>query len=245
MKINFEEHTSGGFLFWQNDSITKKQESAEDYLANQRENGLNPSKPDGSETRNYNDQESINEALFEYADTDGDGKINEKEYKTFLMKSVSDGTIGKETYTPMSGITQTGMNSLNESNLIIADYESLVRVADMYSALLDADSGIDENNDGVLTKEEFSTSVALKLMTEPETRELLYANKDSVAESKKIKIMSKLSSGVVGNLYSVLDFKYALDYLSGQYDMCYVPRQVIDPDYASLVDIADKYRQEV
>lgn len=242
MKINYEEHISRKFLFWEKNSTAQKQESAEEFLIYQRKS-LNSSEKDGSVTRNYNDQNSIDEALFEYADTDSDGTLNEKEYKTFLMKSVSDGKIGKENYALVNGLTDKGITSLNDSTMISADYESLVKVADMYSGLLEADEGIDLNNDGVLTKEEFSNSVSLKLMTEPETRQSIYANKDSVSKNEKIKIMSQLSNGIVGNLYTTTAFKYTLNYLSGKYEMCYVPNPALEPDYNSLIKIADQYRE--
>lgn len=243
MKINFEEHSSGRFLFWQKDTTTQKQESAEEYLKYQRENLKSDNQ--GNVTRNYNDQNSINEALFEYADTDSNGEIDEKEYKTLLMKSVSDGAIGEEVYALVNGLTDKGALSTNDSKTINPDYTELVRVADLYSGLLDADRGIDKNNDGVLTKEEFNNSAALRLMTEPEVRQSLYANKDAKEKSEKIKIMSQLSSGIVGNICSSTDFKYTMNYLSGQYEMCYVPTVTLEPDYNSLINIADKYRKAI
>lgn len=248
MSINFSETVNK--LFGQ--KTETKQQSTEDFLNFQRSHIFDKDEKSNTYnidrgTRTYNDQASINQSLFEYADKDKNGTIDAAEYKSFIAESISDGTVGARTYSLVNGINDKGVLSTNDSTIITPDYDKLTRLLDLYNNITETDKGIDENKDGVLTKEEFFNSAALTLTTNQDKSliQRLFADNSSLPYNEKYKIASSVSNGIIGDIFDKDDFKYVLNHANGEYEMCHVPVQDIAPNYNQFIEVAEKYREQI
>jgi hypothetical protein len=252
LSINVEETKTTGALFWKSEKTETKQQSAEEFLIFQREHLFDKGEKsntyniDGG-TRTYNDAESINQSLFEYADKDKNGTIDDSEYKSFIAESIFDGTVGAKTYALVNGINDKGLLSTNDSTIITADYAKLTQLLDLYNNITEADKGIDGNKDGVLTKEEFFNSAALTLTTNQDKNliQQLFSDNSSLSYNEKYEIASSVSNGTIGDIFNKDDFKYVLNHANGEYEMCHVPVQDITPNYSQFIEAAEKYSEKI
>jgi len=114
--------------------------SVEEYL-DAAKAALNEEEADPNVKTEY-DQDSIKDALWKTGDADGDGYINEDEYKTMIqdLLDIKD----------------------------VSDLDELMKNSDLAKSLMEKDGSIDANGDGKLTRDEFNNSILNYILTEPD-----------------------------------------------------------------------------
>ena len=263
---NIKANVSGtkNILFWQHNYSRNTKLSDKEFLEIQRtrfDDENSDEKKDGvltfdGKTYTFSDQEAINNCLWKMSDTNKSGNLEEDEYNLLLAKTVSNGVIGDTSSSTYSGVVQAipiggtlgigvGINT-NEHTSLAPNYEQLLETCELYGMLKDADEGTDLNGDGVLSKEEFSNSLLTKLTTDAELFSEIKSNYvDSLSDEQKMEILSTLSDGSIADIYqrTVTKTSPVVSSSGTKISIAYGKETVVDPDYETLVDVAEKYNQ--
>ena len=245
------------FLWFKKDYSKEQKISTENFLEfqrreiNEKTNANNPVGIIESQNKTYtfNDQDSINESLWMYADTNKDDLIDENEYNMFLARSISNGIVGD-----IDARYNSEMNySLNGQGFIFAggtqktigaDYEQLAELLNLYNEIKNIDSNIDLNGDKLLDKDEFNNSILTKLLTSDEGKELI--NKNS-ASQEDILLAESLSDGPIAEVETIavpkLKTGVRMDGKGVTTTTVMATETRISSDYDTLIDVAEKYRE--
>ena len=129
---------------------------------------------DDSANRVY-DQESINNALWNYADANGDGYIDEEEYSNLNYSIVTGQTNDTSSLAEKLGIGAIGAGlfgipgAVLSMKLFSGENEGMtLEQAEAYMGLVEADkaNNIDANGDGKLTRDEFDNAACNQILTQ-------------------------------------------------------------------------------
>lgn len=254
-EINLTESGTKGILWFKKDYSKDTEISTNKFLELQRQEiceGANANNSagifeDGRKTYNFNDQNSINESLWTYADKNKDDSIDEKEYNRFLAHSISNGIVGKRGTKAVAGMDY----SLNGSGFVFstgakkkinADYEQLAELLNIYNEIKNEDSDIDLNDDSLLSKDEFQNSILTKLLTSDKGKEII----NQAPSQDDIALAESLIDGPIADIKTVIVPRIKtgtrMDGKGTTTTTVLSKQTIINSDFDTLIDVAEKYR---